>query len=87
MERILRELFDMQRFEGDPVLQSVIDAVEARYADQMDQAERADWNADQAYQRQYANYRELSMDDLDFVAAAGEPHVQNPDPDREKELW
>ena len=31
MERRLTELFDFQRFERDPALQSVLDEVEVRY--------------------------------------------------------
>ena len=72
MEAILRELFDMQRFVRDPVLQSVIDEVEARYADKL---------------REYADKGEISMRELESVAAAGEPPAQYPDPCREKELW
>ena len=71
MEAILRELFDMQRFVRDSALQSVIDEVEARYADKS---------------RECADKRELSIDELD-LAAAGQPRVQYPNPDREKELW
>ncbi len=48
MENKLKKLFDFQKFEGNPVLQSVIDSVHARY------------------QRQ-----ELSLDDMETVAAAG----------------
>lgn len=30
-EKLLKELFDLQRFEQEPTLQSVLDEVEARY--------------------------------------------------------
>ena len=32
MERMLKQLFDYQRFEGNSELQQVIDSVHARYA-------------------------------------------------------
>ena len=32
MEKLLTGLFDFQRFESDPALQSVIDEVDARYS-------------------------------------------------------
>ena len=50
MERKLKALFDFQKFEGNPALQSVIDSVHSRYA-----------------------IRELSMDDMEWVSAAGTP--------------
>ena len=55
MEGKLKALFDYQKFEGNPVLQSVIDSVHARYA-----------------------VKELSLDDMEWVAAAGNPD-QTPD--------
>ena len=55
MEGKLKTLFDYQKFEGNPALQSVIDSVHARYA-----------------------AKELSLDEMEWVAAAGTPD-QNPD--------
>ena len=55
MEGKLKTLFDYQKFEGNPALQSVIDSVHARYA-----------------------VKELSLDEMEWVAAAGNPD-QNPD--------
>ena len=52
MEKKLRQLFDFQKFAGDPSLQSVIDDVHSRY-----------------------QTRELSMDEMEFVSAAGMPQL------------
>ena len=54
MERKLKTLFDLQKFEGNRDLQQVIDSVHAKYA-----------------------VRELSLDDMETVAAAGVPELQN----------
>ena len=59
MEAKLKALFDYQKFEGNPALQSVIDSVHSRYA-----------------------MKELSLDDMEWVAAAGTPE-NNP---KEKDL-
>ena len=59
MEKKLKQLFDFQKFAGNPELQSVIDSVHSRY-----------------------QTRELNMDEMDMVFAAGMPHL----PDRKKEL-
>ena len=48
MERKLKNLFDFQKYEGNPALQSVIDSVHSRYT-----------------------VRELSLDDMEWVNAAG----------------
>ena len=53
MDAFLRELFDIQRFACDPVLQSVIDGVETRYAEKSDKPDK----------------RELSINELDIAAA------------------
>ena len=58
MERTLKALFDLQKFEENRDLQSVIDSVHAKYAS-----------------------RELSMDDMDMVFAAGTPDL----PERRKD--
>ncbi len=50
MDSKLKALFDYQKFEGNPALQSVIDSVHSRYA-----------------------VRELSLDEMEWVSAAGEP--------------
>ena len=54
MERKLKALFDLQKFDGNRDLQQVIDSVHAKYA-----------------------VRELSLDDIEYVAAAGVPELQN----------
>ncbi len=54
MERKLKALFDLQKFDGNRDLQQVIDSVHAKYA-----------------------VRELSLDDMEYVAAAGVPELQN----------
>ncbi len=54
MERKLKALFDLQKFDGNRDLQQVIDSVHAKYA-----------------------VRELSLDDMKYVAAAGVPELQN----------
>ena len=56
MSKVLKQLFDFQRFEGNPELQQVIDSVHARYS-----------------------RRELSLDDVDMVHAAGTGTPENPD--------
>ena len=50
MEGKLKALFDFQKYEGNPALQSVIDSVHSRYA-----------------------VKELSLDEMEWVAAAGIP--------------
>ena len=52
MEKSLRQLFDFQKFAGNPDLQDVIDSVHSRY-----------------------QTRELSMDEMDMVFAAGVPQM------------
>ena len=54
MERKLKALFDLQKFDGNRDLQQVIDSVHAKYA-----------------------VRELSLDDMEYVAAAGVPELQD----------
>ena len=54
MERKLKTLFDLQKFEGNRDLQQVIDSVHAKYA-----------------------VRELSLDDMAYIAAAGVPELQD----------
>lgn len=51
MEKTLKALFDLQKFEGNADLQKVINSVHSRYP-----------------------FRELSLDELDHVNAAGRPH-------------
>ena len=58
MEGKLKSLFDYQKFEGNPELQSVIDSVHARYA-----------------------VKELSLDEMEWVAAAGIPESKKDDKD------
>lgn len=48
MDKKLRQLFDFQKFEAHPDLQSVIDDVHSRYES-----------------------RELNMDEMEMVSAAG----------------
>ena len=55
MDKLLKSLFDYQRFEQQPELQKVIDSVHARYS-----------------------MRELNLDELEYVAAAG-PLEYSPD--------
>ena len=50
MERMLRKMFDYQRFEGNKALDQVIDGVHSRYS-----------------------VRELNLNELETVAAAGTP--------------
>ena len=57
MEGKLKALFDYQKFEGNPALQSVIDSVHSRYA-----------------------VRELSLDDMEWVSAAGDSN----DPEKKR---
>ena len=52
-EKLLRDLFDLQRFEKDPALQTEIDEVLRRYS-----------------------FRALSEDELEIVAAAGDPYAR-----------
>lgn len=59
MEGKLKALFDYQKFEGNPALQSVIDSVHARYA-----------------------VKELSLDEMEWVAAAGNPDKKPEDKNR-----
>lgn len=53
MEKLLTSLFDFQRFEKNPSLQSIIDEVEERYG-----------------------IDEMTDDELDLLAAAGDPFSQ-----------
>ena len=57
LETGLYQLFDYQKFQGNPDLQQVIDSVHARYT-----------------------RRQLSLEDLEYVNAAGAPYL----PDQEK---
>ena len=50
MEKKLRALFDLQRFEGNADLQQIIDSTHSRYAS-----------------------RELNLDEMETIAAAGTP--------------
>lgn len=59
MEGKLKALFDYQKFEGNPALQSVIDSVHSRYA-----------------------VKELSLDEMEWVAAAGVPDINPEDKNR-----
>ena len=59
MDNLLKNLFEYQKFEGNPALQSVIDSVHSRYA-----------------------VRELSLDDMEWVAAAGKPDHNPEDKDK-----
>ena len=61
MERKLKALFDLQKFDGNRDLQQVIDSVHAKYA-----------------------VRELSLDDMEYIAAAGVPELRNKQKDGEK---
>ena len=61
MERKLKALFDLQKFDGNRDLQQVIDSVHAKYA-----------------------VCELSLDDMEYVAAAGVPELQNKQENGEK---
>ena len=56
MENLLKSLFDFQRFEGNPEMQSVIDDVERRYG-----------------------IIEMTDDELNMLAAAGDPFDPLPD--------
>ena len=53
MEKLLTSLFDYQRFEKNPSLQSIIDEVEGRYS-----------------------VTEVTDDELEMLAAAGDPFGQ-----------
>lgn len=53
MENALRTMFDYQKFESNPALQSVIDSVHSRWS-----------------------VKELSMDEMEFVNAAGTPDIR-----------
>ena len=63
MERNLRALFDYQKFERNTDLQRVIDATHARYGNG----------------KKKGRVRELTMNELDMVAAAGSPHEEKND--------
>ena len=56
MKKLLTNLFDFQRFEKNPSLQSIIDEVEERYG-----------------------IDEMTDDELDLLAAAGDPFSQEHD--------
>ena len=43
MERTLKNLFDFQKFEGNPALQSVIDSVHSRYATRELNLDEMEW--------------------------------------------
>ena len=60
MENKLKALFDFQKFEGNADLQQVIDSVHARYA--------VSGNA--------SGKRELNLDELEWVNAAGQPYQE-----------
>ena len=55
MEKLLTNLFDFQRFERNPELQSMIAEVEQKYG-----------------------VTEMTDDELDLLAAAGDPFSQEP---------
>ena len=57
LNKLLTGLFDLQRLEADPGLQSLIDETEER-----------------------CFTRELTVDELDLVSAAGDTFPQEPDP-------
>ncbi len=59
MEGKLKTLFDYQKYEENPALQSVIDSVHSRYT-----------------------ARKLSLDELEWVAAAGMPGIKPEDKNR-----
>ena len=63
MESRLKALFDYQRFEGNNDLQRIIDATHARYG----------------IGKKNGRVRELTMDELDYVAAAGSPYEEKND--------
>ncbi len=57
MERKIRALFDFQKFEGNADLQQVIDSVHAKYG----------------MEDRKSSVRELSLDEMAWLAAAGTP--------------
>lgn len=66
MEKTLRALMEYQRFEKNADLQRVIDSVHARYA----------------MNRTRAGVRELTMDEMSMLAAAGTPDQEKKDHER-----
>ena len=60
MENKLKALFDFQKFEGNADLQQVIDSVHSRYSASGNRSGR----------------RELSLDDMEWVNAAGQPYQE-----------
>ncbi len=57
MEKRLQDLFDFQKFEGNADLRMVIESVHSLYAEQSGED----------------SVRELQLDDLAWIAAAGTP--------------
>ena len=60
MEKKLRALFDFQKFDGNSDLQQVINSVHARYA----------------VANAGSSSRELNLDEMEWVAAAGKPEQE-----------
>ena len=60
MENKLKTLFDYQKFAGNADLRQVIDSVHARYA----------------VSNAKSSARELSLDEMEWVAAAGQPQQE-----------
>ncbi len=60
MEKKLKALFDYQKFENNTDLQRIIDSVHARYT----------------AQNTKRSIRELSLDEVEWVAAAGMPGTE-----------
>ena len=60
MEKKLKALFDFQKFDGNADLQQVINSVHARYA----------------VANARSSSRELNLDEMEWVAAAGKPEQE-----------
>ena len=60
MENKLKALFDFQKYEGNADLQRVIDSVHSRWSVSGNRSSR----------------RELSLEDMEFVNAAGQPYQE-----------
>ena len=60
MEKTLKALFDFQKYEGNADLQQVINSVHSRYSVSGNRSGR----------------QELSLDDMDWVNAAGTPYQE-----------
>ena len=61
MERTLRTLFDFQKFAGNAALNNVIDSAHAKFE----------------MQQRNCGKRELSLDEMEWLAAAGTPDQLN----------